>query len=356
MFKLRYVLLMMFLLSVVLPVTAQDPLISVGSTDELGEFLIGENGLTLYMFTRDPLDESVCFDSCAERWPPLLVESADDVTVADGILGEFGAVPYTEDTMIATYNGLPLYYWQRDEAPGDTLGQAVGDVWWVIDPAQVVYPQKNAELGHILVGTNGMTLYRFAPDEMGESTCYDQCAENWPPLLVEDMDALAGDPRLDGRLGTVERTDGTLQVTYNSWPLYYFVQDEVRGDITGEGRGDNWWTISPETLLISNNDELGDFLVAPNGMTLYTFANDEPGVSNCTETCLENWPELRALDGDRLVGADGVMGEIGSITREDNNRLQVTYNGMPLYFFVNDEAPGDVNGQGAGDVWFVVAP
>ena len=355
MFKLRYVLLIALLFLVILPVAAQDALISVGSTDELGEFLIGENGLTLYMFTNDPLGESVCFDACAERWPPLTVDSVDDVTVADGVLGEFGAVPYG-DTMIATYNDLPLYYWQNDEAPGDTLGQAVGNVWWVIDPQQVVYPQRNAELGHILVGTDGLTLYRFAPDEMGESTCYDQCAENWPPLLADDMENVQGDPRIQANLGTVERIDGTYQVTYNSWPLYYFVQDEARGDIVGEGRGDNWWTITPETLSISSNDELGDFLVAPNGMTVYTFANDEPGVSNCTEGCLENWPAVRALDGDRLVGADGVMGEISSIVREDNNRIQVTYNGMPLYFFANDEAPGDVNGQGAGDVWFVVAP
>ena len=355
MFRLRHVLLFMLLLLVVLPVVAQEPLIGIGTTESLGDVLVGEGGMTLYMFSNDPLGESVCVDACAERWPPLLVDSADAVTVAEGIPGVFGAVPYG-DSMIATYNGLPLYYWQNDEAAGDTNGQAVGNVWWVVAPGQAVYPHRNAELGHILVGTDGMTLYRFAPDEMGESTCYDDCATNWPPLLSEDMEDVVGDPRIDARLGTVERTDGTFQVTYNSWPLYYYGQDMAPGDAVGEGRGENWWTITPEALSVVTSDELGDMLVAPNGMTVYTFANDEPGVSNCTEGCLENWPAVRALERDRLVGGEGMMGELGSIVRADNNQIQITYNGMPLYFFAEDTAPGDTNGQGAGDVWFVAAP
>jgi predicted lipoprotein with Yx(FWY)xxD motif len=335
MFKLRHVVLLMLLLVVVLPVVAQEPLIGIGTTESLGDVLVGEGGLTLYMFSNDPLGESVCVDACAERWPPLLVDSAEAVTVAEGVPGVFGAVPYG-DSMIATYNGLPLYYWQNDEAPGDTNGQAVGNVWWVIAPGQAVYPHRNAELGHILVGTEGMTLYRFAPDEMGESTCYDDCATNWPPLLSEDMEEVVGDPRIDARLGTVERTDGTYQVTYNGWPLYYFAQDMAPGDTVGEGRGENWWTITPEALSV--------------------VANDEAGVSNCTEACLENWPAVRVLEGDRLVGGEGVMGELGSIVRADNNQIQLTYNGMPLYYFAEDAAPGDTTGQGRGDVWYVVAP
>jgi predicted lipoprotein with Yx(FWY)xxD motif len=208
----------------------------------------------------------------------------------------------------------------------------------------------------MLVGPTGMTLYLFTNDEPGVSNCYDDCATNWPPLLVDSADDFVPGVLLNGEFGTTERTDGTLQVTYNGWPLYYFAGDEARGDMNGEGRGDVWFTIAPETVAISSDDELGDFLVSYDGLTLYTFANDEPGVSNCADTCLENWPAFTVQPGDPLVAADGMMGELGTIERADNGRLQVTYNGMPLYFWKDDLAPGDVNGQGVGDVWFVVAP
>lgn len=354
---IRFVVLMFMILWGVFIGLAQDDMatINLGGNDELGEFLVDANGMTLYIYTRDPLGETVCYDRCAENWPPVIVESEDDLTVADGIPGVFGTVERTNGDLNVTYNGLPLYLWRRDEAPGDSTGQAVGNVWWVIAPGDV-YLHNNAELGHILVGTEGMTLYLFTNDEPGVSNCYDQCAENWPPLLVEGMEVV-GDPRLPGELGTTERTDGTYQVTYNGWPLYYFAQDEAPGDVVGEGRGDVWYTLSPETAVVAESDELGEYLVdAASGMTLYMFTNDEEGVSNCTETCLENWPAFTLYGNDRLTTGAGIEGEWGTIVREDNEDVQITYNGMPLYFFANDEAPGDINGQGAGDVWFVVEP
>lgn len=100
---------------------------------------------------------------------------------------------------------------------------------------------------------------------------------------------------------------------------------------------------------------LGAHLVDGAGLTLYLFDNDEPGVSNCTDDCLASWPPL-TVDGDPAVG-DGVDGAlVGTIEREDDGSTQVTYDGMPLYFWAGDAAPGDVNGQGVNDVWWVVAP
>jgi predicted lipoprotein with Yx(FWY)xxD motif len=354
MFKMRNLVLLLLVFLIAVPVAAQETLIGLGSTDDLGSFLVGEGDMTLYIFTRDPLGESVCADQCAENWPPLTVESADAITFADGIPGEFSTVERADGALQVAYNGLPLYYFARDEAAGDTMGQGRGNVWWVVAPADV-YAFRHAELGHILVGPQGMTLYLFANDEPGVSNCSDQCAENWPPLTVESADALVGDPRLPGELSTVERTDGTLQVAYNGWPLYYWIEDMARGDALGEGRGDVWYTIPLETAVVSSSDELGDFLVDSQGRTLYLFTNDEPGVSNCADTCLENWPPLTLAAGDRLAAGPGIMGELGTITRDDDT-MQVTYNGMPLYYFVEDAAPGDTAGQGRGDVWFVVEP
>jgi predicted lipoprotein with Yx(FWY)xxD motif len=207
----------------------------------------------------------------------------------------------------------------------------------------------------VLVGPDGMTLYLFTNDVDGESACYDQCAENWPPLLVESEEDLVPGVLLQGEFGTTERTDGTLQVTYNNMPLYYFAEDMELGDMTGEGRGDVWYTVAPETVAVSSSDELGDFLVDAEGMTLYLFTNDEEGVSNCADDCVENWPPLTVRPVEILTAGTGIEGELATIERADGG-MQVTYNGMPLYFFAEDAVPGDTTGQGRGDVWWVVEP
>ena len=100
---------------------------------------------------------------------------------------------------------------------------------------------------------------------------------------------------------------------------------------------------------------LGAHLVDGEGLTLYLFDNDEPGVSNCTGDCLASWPPLTV--DDEPAWDDGVDGAlVGTIERDDDGSTQVTYDGMPLYFWAGDAAPGDVNGQGVNDVWWVVAP
>lgn len=105
------------------------------------------------------------------------------------------------------------------------------------------------------------------------------------------------------------------------------------------------------TVSIGSNADLGEFLVGPDGMTLYIFTNDEPGVSNCTGGCADNWPPLVLESGEPVAG-DGVTGELALITRDDGSQ-QVTYDGAPLYYWANDSAPGDATGHEVGGVWFV---
>ena len=112
------------------------------------------------------------------------------------------------------------------------------------------------------------------------------------------------------------------------------------------------------TLNTASTSALGTFLVAANGMTLYKYTPDTPGVSNCTGGCATAWPPY-TISADAasaaLQGATGIGGQIGTITRADGT-IQVTYNNIPLYFYAKDSAIGDTNGQGLGGVWFVVAP
>lgn len=103
----------------------------------------------------------------------------------------------------------------------------------------------DSSLGEILVDADGASLYMFDPDEQGESTCYDDCETAWPPLLV-DADPVAGENVDESLLGTTERTDGTVQVTYNDWPLYYWAQDEAAGDVTGQAVNEVWWVVGPD--------------------------------------------------------------------------------------------------------------
>jgi predicted lipoprotein with Yx(FWY)xxD motif len=102
---------------------------------------------------------------------------------------------------------------------------------------------------------------------------------------------------------------------------------------------------------------VGTVLVAgSNGMTVYVFAMDvkDSGTSNCTGGCLDAWPALTVPAGGTPVAGAGVTGKLGTITRADNGELQVTYNGLPLYFFKNDKAPGDANGVYTN--WDIVHP
>ena len=85
-------------------------------------------------------------------------------------------------------------------------------------------------------------------------------------------------------------------------------------------------------------------------MTIYYFANDTEGVSNCADDCLANWPAVEASDAS--TAGDGVTAELGTITRDDGT-TQLTINGFPAYYFAADAAAGDTNGQGVGEVWWV---
>ncbi len=97
-----------------------------------------------------------------------------------------------------------------------------------------------SSLGDILTDEDGNTLYLFVPDNQGPSVCNDDCAANWPPLLKGPV---AGDGIDATLLGTATRDDGSEQVTYNGWPLYYFANDAAPGDTNGQGVNDVWYVL-----------------------------------------------------------------------------------------------------------------
>lgn len=104
---------------------------------------------------------------------------------------------------------------------------------------------EDSHHGEIVVDAEGRTLYVFLVDEGSDSTCYDDCEANWPPLTVEGEPGAA--EGIDASLlGTTEREDGSTQVTLDGHPLYYFAADETPDDLNGQGVGDVWYVVSPD--------------------------------------------------------------------------------------------------------------
>ena len=116
------------------------------------------------------------------------------------------------------------------------------------------------------------------------------------------------------------------------------------------GRGGRGGNQMPPGIMAMKAPDGSMMLHDGKGMTLYTFAKDAPGVSNCNDNCAKNWPPL-------MVAADAMpMGEWTIVTRADGTR-QWAYKGMPLYGWIKDAKPGDMTGNGMGNgAWKTAVP
>ena len=348
------------------------------------------DGLTLYTFENDRNDaqgdgagDSDCNDGCAEVWPPLFA----DAGATEG--GPFTIIDRDDGTRQWALNGLPVYFYAPDTAPGDTLGEGVGNVWYVARPGPVAV--VDSAISSVFAGTTsivdvdaaggrgtertdreGFTLYVFDNDRNdvdgdgpGDSDCNGNCAVTWPPLFADAGAAPTG------KFSVIDRDDGSRQWAFDGEPLYFFINDLAAGDTNGDGVGGVWhaarpaplqlFQSGPEGLIfaargeIANVDANGERAASESdrtGFTVYRFdndANDADGDgaddSDCNGGCAATWPPLYADDDDRAAGAFAI------IDREDGSR-QWTFNGLPLYFFTGDGAPGDVNG--VYGTWFTV--
>jgi predicted lipoprotein with Yx(FWY)xxD motif len=99
----------------------------------------------------------------------------------------------------------------------------------------------------------------------------------------------------------------------------------------------------------------GQIVVAGQGLSVYYFTKDtkDSGSSACTGDCLVAWPPVTSTTATPTV--NGVTGKVGTIPTADG-KMQITINGMPIYYYEKDKAAGDITGQGVGGVWYLVAP
>lgn len=106
---------------------------------------------------------------------------------------------------------------------------------------------KAGDLDPVVVNGADLTLYRFDSDEAkpSKSTCFDKCAELWPPVVVKPGAKVFYTGVEESKVGFLER-DGLLQVTLGGWPLYRYSEDTKKGDTKGQGRQGTWFGITPD--------------------------------------------------------------------------------------------------------------
>lgn len=95
-----------------------------------GGMLTGSNGMTLYTFDRDATGsgKSVCNDACAKNWPPLMAKAGDMAG------GDYSVITRDDGGKQWAFKGKPLYYWIKDQKPGDKTGDGVNNVWRIAKP------------------------------------------------------------------------------------------------------------------------------------------------------------------------------------------------------------------------------
>jgi len=212
--------------------------IQVRST-ALGDVLTDADGRTLYFFTLDTDGNSNCTGGCLGNWPAF---SDADVQVGEGLdASYFGSISHPDGGTQVTYKGWPLYYFANDAAAGDVNGENVGGRWFVAKPDYDVMLAEQTLDGNstrYLVDDWGNSLYRFANDNANESNCTGGCLDNWPVFGGENL--VIPSALTTGDFGSIG-AGTSQQVTFETRPLYYFANDNARGEVNGHNVGSVWF-------------------------------------------------------------------------------------------------------------------
>ncbi|MBE1275704.1 hypothetical protein [Enterovibrio baiacu] len=214
--------------------------------------------------------------------------------------------------------------------------------------------KQDTDIGDVYVDAKGRTLYTFAKDVPNVSNCNDGCAAKWPPLLADQANnALFAE---EEGFSTIRRADGSKQWTKDGQPLYRWINDKKRGDISGAGIKGVWPLARADDVSLKlYSAGKARFIVDENNRTLYTFDKDIDGKSTCYGDCAVKWPpalvpSTLASQGISTLSLSGGFG----ITERADGTYQWMHNNKPLYLWFKDKAPGDTTGHGVKNVWHIV--
>ncbi len=113
--------------------TSSSYTVNVASKVDIGNYLVDGKGMTLYYFTKDAPGKSNASAAVIANWP--IFYTANIIVPSSLNTADFGTITGTGGAMQTAYKGWPLYYYIKDQAAGDTMGQGINNVWFVIDPA-----------------------------------------------------------------------------------------------------------------------------------------------------------------------------------------------------------------------------
>lgn len=157
---------------------------------------------------------------------PAATEQADTNGQGDNGLGDASTPAGTNGA-----GGTPASPTQDN---GTTAGQTIA-----------LSINADATLGQFLVASNGKAVYTYDGDKAGVSNCNGSCADTWPPYTVSSAASIKGASNLTGTVGTITRDNGSIQVTYNGKPLYFYSKDTAAGKASGQGNGGVWFIVKP---------------------------------------------------------------------------------------------------------------
>jgi len=230
-----------------------------------------------------------------------------------------------------------------------------------VNTSNIVLTSATRDVKYLISESNEMSLYTFDKDTLGVSNCSniqketesESCLDRWPIYSTLDDSADGGD--------FATATPYAGHSMYKNHPLYYWFVDSKKGDVTGDNVGNVWHLIYPNSdfdatkvgTQLSDDVRTQSYLVSSTSLPLYTFDNDEAGVSNCNGECVEKWPIYNA-DVEALVLPEGVdKADFTQITRVDGSS-QLAYKGDPLYHFFKDTGAETTNGDWVKGVWHLV--
>lgn len=219
--------------------------VNLADDGTLGKYLVNQDGRALYFFSHDVNGSSACEDGCLDAWP---VYNQGNLEFGSGLSSEdFGAISREDGQQQTTYKGWPLYYYSGDSGAGEINGEGIGRVWFVAKPDYTLMLANQKIEGiesdpiSYLVDARGNSLYYFLNDAENLSNCVDACLLAWP-VFSEVADIVLPSALSEGDFSVITRTDGIDQLTYAGRPVYFFAQDNERGDTNGASVPN--WTIS----------------------------------------------------------------------------------------------------------------
>lgn len=224
--------------------------VQVAVKSGIGGYLTDAAGRTLYYFPKDNIGRSNCYGGCAAAWPIFYAEE-ENMSVGEPLsLSDFGEIVRDDGSEQTTYKGWPLYYYQNDVNPGDTLGEGVGDIWYIMpEPFYTVMAQNKNAVGTYLTDAQAMAFYYFANDVQGTdgaapaSNCSGQCLASWP--MVPAGQVIAPSLLKVSDFSSLVRAEGGSQLVYKGRPLYYYAGDNNPGDTNGHEFNNVWFLVKP---------------------------------------------------------------------------------------------------------------